>query len=117
MLRTLVDEGYRGELTFLHYGYTEADVAYLDELRDLAFDNPNVRLNLAYTDADNGDLAGLFGAEHLAHAAPWYADAETFLCGPPGLMKSVRAFLRRGRACRLIAFRGVRTGPDRGSDR
>jgi ferredoxin-NADP reductase len=92
MLRTLTDEGYRGDIAFLHYSYTEADVAHLDELRDLAFDNPNVRLVFAYTDAHNGELSGFFGAEHLSHAAHWYADAATFLCGPPGLMKSVRAF-------------------------
>jgi ferredoxin-NADP reductase len=90
MLRTLTDEGHTGEITFLHYGYTEADVAYLEDLRDLAFDNPNVKLVLAYTDATDGDLAGFFSSEHLAAAAPWYADGETFLCGPPGLMKSVR---------------------------
>jgi ferredoxin-NADP reductase len=92
MLRTLADEGYCGDTAFLHYGYTETDVAYLDELRDLAFDNPNVRLVFAYTEAHNGELSGFFCEEHLSDAAHWYADAETFLCGPPGLMKSVRAF-------------------------
>src|SRR5262249_39732022 len=39
-----------------------------------------------------GDLHGYFGREHVDAAAPWFADAETFLCGPPGLMASVREF-------------------------
>ena len=93
MLRTLCDEGFDGDVTFLHYAYTEADVSYLAELRELAAAHPNVRLVLAYTEqAEGGDLHGFFGREHLEAAAPWFADAETFLCGPPGLMKSVREF-------------------------
>ncbi|HEY8826935.1 MAG TPA: ferredoxin reductase [Jatrophihabitantaceae bacterium] len=92
MLRTLCDEGYAGDLTFLHYAYTEHDVAYRDDLLALAAEHDNVRVVLAYTDQENGgDLHGYFGRAHLDAAAPWHADAQTFLCGPPGLMKSVRA--------------------------
>jgi ferredoxin-NADP reductase len=92
MLRTLVDEGYRGRVTFLHYAYTEKDVTYLHELRSIAAAHDNIDLVLAYTDENaGGDLQGFFGIEHLKAAAPWYEEAETFLCGPPGLMKSVQA--------------------------
>ncbi len=90
MLRTLCDEGHTGQIAFLHYARTEADVVYRDELRALAASNTNLRLALAYTDAGNGDLTGHFAGQHLEAAAPWYADAETFLCGPPGLMRAVR---------------------------
>jgi ferredoxin-NADP reductase len=90
MLRTLCDEGFGGDVTFLHYGYTESDVAYRDELRTLCDAHPNVTLALAYTDqATGGDLHGFFGQEHLDAAAPWHRDADTFVCGPPGLMKAV----------------------------
>ncbi|MDP9117331.1 MAG: ferredoxin reductase [Actinomycetota bacterium] len=94
MLRTLCDEGYRGDISFLHYGYTESDVSYRDDLRAIADAHPNVRLMLAYTDQQTfGDLHGFFGQEHLDAAAPWHADedAQTFLCGPAPLMASVRA--------------------------
>jgi len=103
MLRTLCDEGYAGDVTFLHYGTTENDVAYRDDLRALAEQHHNVRLVLAYTDQqDGGDLHGYFGPDHLEATAPWHADAETFLCGPPGLMKSVRALYdERGLSDRL----------------
>lgn len=92
MLRTLVDEGYSGEIVFLHYSFTEADVAHRDELRRIAAAHPNVRLVLAYTrQTEGGDLHGLFDETHLAEVAPWYAeDAQTFLCGPPGLMATIR---------------------------
>jgi stearoyl-CoA 9-desaturase NADPH oxidoreductase len=92
MLRTLCDEGYAGDVTFLHYGRTQSDVAHRVDLLALAAQHDNVRLVLACTDQDGGgDLHGFFGAEHLESAAPWHADAETFLCGPPGLTNSVRA--------------------------
>ncbi|UQX87366.1 ferredoxin reductase [Jatrophihabitans telluris] len=97
MARTLVDESrrgrYRGEIVFLHYGRTEATVAHLAELRELAEHCPSLRLVLAYpgSDDDTGDLAGYFSAAHLYEAAPWHAEAQTFLCGPAGLMRSVRA--------------------------
>jgi ferredoxin-NADP reductase len=92
MLRTLIDEGHQGEIVFLHYSFTEADVSHLADLRALAVEHPNVRLILAYTrQTEGGDLHGLFDETHLAEVAPWYADdAETFLCGPPGLMATIR---------------------------
>lgn len=93
MLRSLLDEGYSGDLTFLHYAYTENDVAYKQELEELAAAHQNVNLVLAYTEQKTGgDLHGFFGREHLDAAAPWFADADAFLCGPPGLMKGVTAF-------------------------
>ena len=93
MLRTLVDERHTGEIVFLHYAYTRADVPHLAELEQLAAAHPNVRLVLAYTAAE-GDLTGFFCREHLAAAAPWATDAQTFLCGPPGLMRGVREVYR-----------------------
>lgn len=91
MLRTLCDENYGGEIVFLHYSVSEAGVAQLAELRALAAEHNNVRLVLAYTQQPfGGDIHGLFEETHLAEAAPWYADAQTFLCGPPGLMGTIR---------------------------
>lgn len=92
MLRTLVDEGHPGEIVFLHYAFGETNVAYLDDLRAIAAANDNVRLVLAYTEQEvGGDLNGLFHVKHLKAVAPWYREAETFLCGPPGLMKAIRS--------------------------
>jgi ferredoxin-NADP reductase len=95
MLRTLVDEAHDGEVVFLHYAYTAQDVPYADELRAIADRHPNVRVVLGYTEqATGGDLHGYFGREHLDDVAPWFADADTFLCGPGGLMKAVREHYR-----------------------
>ncbi|MBY6686274.1 ferredoxin reductase [Rhodococcus sp. BP-149] len=92
MLRTLVHEGYTGRVAFLHYAYTENDVCYRAELDRIAAENDNVDVLYAYTDQQNGGhLHGFFDTEHLNVAAPWHASAQTFLCGPPGLMKGVRS--------------------------
>ncbi|MGQ0842156.1 ferredoxin reductase [Actinokineospora sp.] len=100
MLRTLADEGHSGQVTFLHYAYRETDVPCLASLRALVSDN--VRLVLAYTDAEGGDLTGFFDEDHLRTAAPWFADADTYLCGPPGLMAGVReVYAALGRTDRL----------------
>jgi ferredoxin-NADP reductase len=90
MLRTLIDERYAGEITFLHYSPRAADVPQLGALRALAAGRPNVRLVLAHTQDDAGDLRGHFHESHLAEVAPWYADAQTFVCGPPALMAAVQ---------------------------
>lgn len=87
MLRTLADENHQGEIVFLHYANTADDVPCRDELAEQP---PNVRVVLGYTHDGDGDLRGFFSAEHLERAAPWYRDAETYLCGPEPLMNSVR---------------------------
>ena len=89
MLRTLCDEGFAGEVAFLHYADTADDIAYRDELRALATAHPNVRVALVHTRTGDGDLIGFFGPAHLDAVAPWHARAQTYLCGPPALMRSV----------------------------
>ena len=92
MLRTLVDEGHQGTVTFVHYGYTAADVCYLDELRSLTDALPGGRLLLGLTDDPGaGQLDGFFGAKHLAEITADPTSIELFLCGPAPLMASVEA--------------------------
>ncbi|WP_216208636.1 ferredoxin reductase [Amycolatopsis aidingensis] len=91
MLRTLVDEGHRGEVVFLHYANTAADVLYGAELTELAQRHPGLRVVLAYTHERGGDLHGFFEPAQLREVAPWYREAQTYLCGPLPLLDSVRA--------------------------
>ena len=92
MLRTLCDEDYAGEVVFLHYAFTNRHVSYRDELREIDAAHDNVRVVLAFTEQETGgDLHGLFHRSHLDEVAPWYAEAQTYLCGPPGLMTSIRS--------------------------
>jgi ferredoxin-NADP reductase len=84
MLRTLIAEGHRGEIAFLHYAPTAADACYRDELAALR----GVRILHGYTRSGDGDLVGRFGPEHLAAAMP--APDAVFVCGPAALVAAVR---------------------------
>ncbi|MFC4000079.1 ferredoxin reductase [Prauserella oleivorans] len=102
MLRTLADEGYTGEVAFLHYARSAADVTYGAELVELGR-RRGVRIVLAHTRDEGAELAGHFRQEHLEHAAPWFREARTYLCGPPALMESVRAtYAQHGLSERLL---------------
>lgn len=90
MLRTLCDEGFKGEITFLHYANRADDMIYAREVADIAQRHDNVTLLRAFgEDADGGELSGLFSSEHLFKAVPDFAQATTFLCGPPPMMAAV----------------------------
>ncbi|MCV7311413.1 ferredoxin reductase [Mycobacterium paraffinicum] len=84
MVRTLVAEGHPGEIAFIHYARNAGEASYRDELATL----PGVRVLHGYTRAEGGDLAGRFGAAHLAAAMP--SPDAVFVCGPTPLVDAVR---------------------------
>ncbi|WP_216914052.1 ferredoxin reductase [Nocardia noduli] len=100
MMRTLAAEGYQGELVFLHYAKSPVLVPHRDELDAIARSHRNFRIELRYpgrraTDpigsAATGACVevsggGYFGYDELVRVAPWFADAQTFVCGPKRLM-------------------------------
>lgn len=86
MLRTLVAEGYPGPVVFLHYARSPELVPHRDELARIAATHPNVALELRYPERDGRH----FHYDELERVAPWFAAADTYLCGPPPLMESVR---------------------------
>ncbi len=90
MLRTLIDEGHSGRITFLHYALTDQDVIYGNELKRIADAHDNVDLIRVYTqEAGLGEAFGFFSDAQLQTLVPDFRTAETFLCGPPGLMDKV----------------------------
>jgi ferredoxin-NADP reductase len=91
MLRTLCDENHAGRISFLHYANTASDMLYAAELVEIVKRYPNVELLRAFVEPDQGgELQGLFSREQLSRMVPDYAEAQTFLCGPPGMMKAVQ---------------------------
>jgi len=92
MLRTLCDEGHPGRISFLHYARAASDLIYAEELAAIAARHPNVRVLRSFSVPDQGgELQGRFNRGQLEQALPGYAQAETFLCGPPGMMRAVEA--------------------------
>ena len=90
MLRTLCDEGHTGAVSLLHYAPSHADAIYRGELDQIGARHPNVRVAHARTRAGRGVLSGHLDREHLRAVAPDAARAETYVCGPPGLIESAR---------------------------
>jgi stearoyl-CoA 9-desaturase NADPH oxidoreductase len=111
MLRTLLDENHRGRITFLHYCNTAADMIYADALAAIAARHPNVELIRCFAQPGRGEdargeLQGLFSREQLRAAVPDYAEADTFLCGPPAMMQAVeRVWAEDGLSARLLQER------------
>ncbi|MBC7171774.1 MAG: iron-sulfur cluster-binding domain-containing protein, partial [Polyangiaceae bacterium] len=89
MLRTLIDESYAGDIVLVHYARSRADRIYAAELDELA-KRPRVRVVLAYTREEGGELSGHFERAQLESVVPDYRERETFVCGPSSLMKAVR---------------------------
>ncbi|MGW0057621.1 ferredoxin reductase [Nocardia nova] len=103
MLSTLVTEGYRGDVVFLHYARSPQEVPHRDLLADIARRHDNVDIVLGYPalarserlDGAPWSCATVPGAkfldyDELSRIAPFFATAQTYVCGPPPLMASVR---------------------------
>lgn len=92
MMRTLRDSGHAGRVTFLHYARSLDDEMFTAELDQLAAGLPDARIVRVYTrrPAPGADLVGRFHVDHLKHLGIDPADTLTYVCGPAGLIASVR---------------------------
>jgi predicted ferric reductase len=91
MLDELLEEGR--EITFIHRVLCERDLVLADELAELARDG---RLKLVNVVGDHEGPEGVrrLSGEHLKQLVPDIAQRTVFLCGPPAMMRFVRAGLR-----------------------
>ncbi|WP_433578455.1 ferredoxin reductase [Nocardia brasiliensis] len=105
MLRTLAAEDYPGEVVFLHYAKSPEVVPHRAELDAIGQRHKNFRIELRHpwrsdtsnvnrkapwVDVATAAASGYFDYDELERVAPWFADAETFVCGPQSLMDAVR---------------------------
>jgi ferredoxin-NADP reductase len=91
MIRTLRDTGHRGEVTFLHYARSRDDEMFTGDLDELA-QEPNVTMQRIYTrkPEPGAELAGRFQIDHLKHLGIDPANTLSYVCGPAGLIATVR---------------------------
>ena len=102
----LLRAGHLGDPTTLLYLYRdEADAAFLPELRAIAASDPRLSLQAVATGDSLPDL------ERLLPDARRLSGVECYLCGPPGLVGSLKRVLRaRGVAARHIHFENFEFG-------
>ncbi len=104
MLRTLDAENHCGPVVFLHYAQSPDAVPHRAELDAIAQRHTGFRIALCYPELGGSELldgapwscaaspvSGPFGYDQLERIAPWFAAAETYVCGPPPLMAAVRS--------------------------
>lgn len=96
MLRTMLARGHSGRIDFLHYARRAGDLLYASELDALENAHANLRVLRVFTESDQPAAAtGLFSEAQLTALVPDFSGAETYLCGPPGLMARVEKLWRR----------------------
>lgn len=91
MLRTLADRRHRGQVTFLHYARSREDEMFSVELDALA-ELPFVRMHRVYTRSPmpGAELTGRITLDHLRHLGVDPTATPTWVCGPAGLIQTVR---------------------------
>lgn len=93
MVRTLLREGYRGEVSFLHYTRTRKDRIFAEELDDIAERRDNVLVETIYSDeeVDGARFHGFLAREHLDELVPDWERIPAYVCGPPPMLDSAEA--------------------------
>lgn len=82
MLRTLTDEGYRGQISFLHYARGASELLYAPDLHQIAERHPNVTLLRAYTRGNDGELSGHFSPSTSSARCPTTATPRPSSAAP-----------------------------------
>ena len=92
MVRSLVDSGHQGKVTFLHYARSREDEMFSAELDAIADSAPNVNVVRVYTRAPEPGAAfeGRFHIEHLKELGIDLGSTLTYVCGPAGLIDSAK---------------------------
>jgi len=96
MLNAIVDANARREVWFFYGVRNGAEHAMADHLRAIANRNPNVSLNVCYSDPDPGEgpgdrfqHVGRVSVDLIRKVVGDLANPHFYLCGPPPMMKSL----------------------------
>lgn len=90
MLRTLINTGHAGRVTFLHFARTPDDLIFADELALVGVDHPNVDVVTVFTRAGGGHL----DRERLAELGVDPGRVLAYACGPRELVDAARELWR-----------------------
>jgi len=90
MVRTLTERRHTGHITFLHYARSRDDEMFTDELDALRSLNVDVVRIYTRQPAPRAELKGRFHIDHLKHLGIDPTETLTYVCGPAGLIATVR---------------------------
>jgi ferredoxin-NADP reductase len=107
MLRTLVERGYAGRITFLHYARDPESTIFRDELERLGALG---QVEAAVVHTRRGGTR--FTPEVLAGLVPDHRAVATFACGPAGLVESVREAYGDSELLKVEYFKTSTLPPD-----
>lgn len=94
MLRYAVYNEPSRPVTLLYSARTEADFAFRDELASLARRHPQLRVQLASTNASSGEIyPGRIDAELIRAIVPDIEHSIALLCGPGPMIDHIKAVL------------------------
>ncbi len=95
MMNAIVDSGFNQEVWFIHGARNSAEHALSNHIRNVAQQNDNVHVHVAYSkplkenlEGGDYDSKGYVDVELLKNILPGN-EAEFYLCGPPPFMKSL----------------------------
>lgn len=92
ILKSLAYNNYRGEIQLLYYSRSKENCIFFNELQELAKEILNLNVYFLFTEEKEvGYLSGEFSRKSLSVLVPDYENYSTYLCGPSGLMESVRS--------------------------
>lgn len=97
-LRSLLAQGYAGQVTLLHYVRSEHDRIFGKSLEALVEQHPGLTVRWCLERPPGGHdphpragfVQGRFSPEQLTTVVPDFFHRHTLLCGPPGFMTAVR---------------------------
>src|SRR5262245_9999986 len=104
ILRDLASRDAVRDVVFVHHAHCRDDVIFRSEIDALAAHHRGLRALLCTSD----DPRGRFDEARLARSVPDFAERQTLLCGPPGMMARVEGMWERaGAIARLQSERFV----------
>ena len=92
MMRSLIDQGHQGKVTFLHYARSRSDEMFSLELDAIEASEPSVNVVRVYTrePEPGASLEGRFDIEHLKQIGIDLGSTLSYICGPAGLIQTVK---------------------------